>query len=753
MKEYFPATLVNADAKRYELAKIAYGNGSYTNDTDPVTQSHGDFYSAETAWVKKRIMYIMSKYNYGLFSANGTDTIIVRAAGDLIDYDITPAFDMYPAIANGTSIVQGARTKAGAVCRVTIDLGGSADQQNAIQAASWLLGIGDWHRKNVSGTMVVRGKRLTELVLGSKTDTVIISITGLTISNCGSMQKILLSNISTLQGTLDLSACWNMREIYADGTSLTQIKLPEGGGLELIEYPSANKYLTLRNFPVLEAGGVIIDGCKAVITDFFVTDCPKLDPIDLLVQVMNAQLTQPVHELKRVRAVGFNATYSVGGGAILDLLGRLADGTYAGLNSEGLAGEDEYPVLDGTLSINANCYEDTVMALRAVFSKLTLNITGSWYIRFADNAVKNICATNWGDGTGITREQAAAVTTLGDKFRGNSNITSFDEFELFTGVTVIDTNLFYGTANLESIVLPEFAKTINAQAFYLCSSLSTCSGISNIASIGSYAFQKCALDGTLDISNCKMLEAGAFYFCQQLEKVILSDNIVQIKNDTFRDCINLESINIPANTTTIGRFSFSNCRRLETVDLSNVSEIQESAFSGCSSLVSLGEIKNIKTLGNNVFNGCTSIQGMLDFSNCTTMGTYVFERCNRITHLMLSDELGTIPRILIRNCTALESINIPSKVTLIGEQAFSGCTGLNCPIILPNTLVQIDGLAFSNCVSVPYINILAIIPPTLGFAVFSNTNCPIYVPVSSVNAYKSADGWKDYASRIQAIVD
>ena len=63
IKEYFPATLVNSDAKRYELAKIAYNNGSYTNDTDPITQSHGDFYSAETAWVKKRIMYIMSKYN------------------------------------------------------------------------------------------------------------------------------------------------------------------------------------------------------------------------------------------------------------------------------------------------------------------------------------------------------------------------------------------------------------------------------------------------------------------------------------------------------------------------------------------------------------------------------------------------------------------------------------------------------------------------------------------------------------------
>ena len=142
IKNYFPATLVNADAKRYEIAKIAYNSGSYTNDTDPITQSHGDFCSAETAWVKKRIMYIMSKYSYGLFSNSGTDTIIVRAAGDLIDYEITPAFDMYPAIANGTSIVQGARTKAGEVCRMTIDLGGSADQQNAIQAASWLLSIG-----------------------------------------------------------------------------------------------------------------------------------------------------------------------------------------------------------------------------------------------------------------------------------------------------------------------------------------------------------------------------------------------------------------------------------------------------------------------------------------------------------------------------------------------------------------------------------------------------------------------------------
>jgi hypothetical protein len=33
----------------------------------------------------------------------------------------------------------------------------------------------------------------------------------------------------------------------------------------------------------------------------------------------------------------------------------------------------------------------------------------------------------------------------------------------------------------------------------------------------------------------------------------------------------------------------------------------------------------------------------------------------------------------------------------------------------------------------------------------STNNCPIYVPSGSVNTYKAADGWSNYASRIKAI--
>ena len=495
VKEYFPATLVNADAKRYELAKIAYNNGSYTNDTDPITQSHGDFFSAESAWVKKRIMYIMSKYGYGLFSTAGTDTIIVRAAGDLIDYDITPAYDMYPAIANGTSLVQGPRTKAGDTVRMTIDLGGSADQQNAIEAASWLLSIGDWHTKQVSGTMVVRGRRLTELLLGSKTETPTISITGLTIADCGSMQTVELSNISTLQGTVNLSECYSLREAYCKGTALSNIRLPEGCGLEKVEYPSTNKYLVLRKYPLLQNSGLDISACAASITDYLVEQCERMQPMTLLASILDAQSSQGAnHALVHVRVTDFDETYT--SPAILDKLAALADGSYIGLNADGLEIPGSMPTLDGRITLKSNYYQDTVDALRAKYDQLEIVTEGKPAIRFEDEEVLRVLSTQpcYADDNGSSIGALRLIDTDGDGmilqgevdkvrslanrtdrnnsiFQNNTNIVRFNEFALFTSLNKINSGSFSGCTNLTSVTLPTGLTEIGGTAFLNCASL------------------------------------------------------------------------------------------------------------------------------------------------------------------------------------------------------------------------------------------------------------------------------------------
>jgi hypothetical protein len=477
---------------------------------------------------------------------------------------------MYPSISNGTSIVGGARTKAGAQCAIQVTLGGSADQQNAINAASWLLSIGDWHDKNVSGTMVVKGKRLQELVLGSKTETPTISITALTISDCKALTSILLSSISTLQGTLDLSSCENLRKVYADGTAISQIILPNGGGLEYVEYPASNAYLLLSNFPVLNSAGLVIADCAANITDFMVQECPNLNSLDVLYDIMEAQESQTAHTLKRVRAIGFTVAYNgTKGSKMLDYLAKLSDGTFVGLDSGGVAGSEAKPVIDGTLTMGCNVYEDSVSKLKAYFDRLVLNITGEYYIRFADSVIQALCASYYGDGTGCTKENVEAVTSIETgKFNANTTITSFDEFEKFINCTIINDATFKGCTALSSIKFPPNVSKIGAGAFNGCTALSSID-LSQITAV-------CELNGGCFFSSGikELTIPGYFTFnannfggicgnCTALTKIIYGEGLTKYSGSNA--CTALKLIDLPSTMETIGGNLIHHCHNIEKI--------------------------------------------------------------------------------------------------------------------------------------------------------------------------------------------
>lgn len=566
-QEYFSQNLYNADAKwTYEYAKLAYNDGRYTNDTDPMTQALGDHYSAEQRWISKRILYMMSKYSYGVFSANGTDNITVRAAGDTIVYNLTPAMDMYPAIANGTSIVRGTRTKAGETCEMLIELSGSGDQQNTIQGASYLEDIGDWYNKNVTGTMIVQGRMLREIRLGSKTEPIRISITTLTLSNCVSLQNLLLSRISTLTGTLNLTSCTHLKEVYIDGTSITQLRLPDGGGLRLIEYNDLSQYLMLRNFPLLTNAGVIIRECKTTLTDFLVSNCPQMMPMQLLADIMDTQQQQGTeHALRRIRAVGFNETYH--SSEILDKLANLTDGSYEGLSSDGVAGEDPIPVLDGTLNVYANVYEDSIEALREKFKKLVLNVVGEFYVRFKDPVVTSILVSHFSsDGVGLTKEDVENVTDISSYFRDNTEIETFDELEYFTNLNLFHNEAFSGCTNLKSIKLPVGPKlTIIPYDFAVHAGLEGELYIpDNYVTLGGNAFSNTKITSIKGLNHVTKLSAAGFDGCSELETIDgLSDELTAIGGNTFNNCVKLKSvITIPAGVKSLGNKVFDNCKSI-----------------------------------------------------------------------------------------------------------------------------------------------------------------------------------------------
>lgn len=749
-QEYFPDALYNETTRVvYEASKLT---PSYSNDTDPITQALGNYYSGWKRWIKKRIQYMMSKYSFGDYSANGTEFISVRASGAEIKYQITPAIWMYPNIASGTSIIRAGRTKAGDTVEMTIDLGGASDQQNTIMGVNHLQSIGRWYNKRIHGTMTVTGRMLRELILGNEDATAedwAINISSLELKQTPSLQVIDLRNIASLAGTLNLGVvrdaagnvsslgCTHLRYLYAQGTALAAITLPKGGGLRYVGYPSTNQRVELRNFPLLTNENIELGECAPNVSAVFVEECPQVLSVALLAGVIEAQKGQETHTLQNVRLTGFNESYSAeeGGADILTKLSKLTDGTYSGLDQEGIPSDDlPKPILQGKLSIDAYAYEDDVVKLRNYFGQnLDLSVLGA-YLYFADDAVKEVLIANGvsSDGVGITTADVAKVASIGTWFKGNTSIKYFDEFEKFTGLkaninvhgffrdctSLISIKLppcnvfkasntaFYGCTSLESVTIPNEVTEIGSQMFYGCSTLHECVLPQTITSIGEGAFQKCkALSGEVNIPN--LIETGGSYL-----------------RETSVSSVKLNALNV------VREYSFYGCTSLERVELNAATDFRRSCFYNCT---------NLKEMS-------------INWERISKIESEVFKDLKVLpVNLRLPALTGTLGNSAIRK-TNIETVEDLGSITIVDAYAFYSSADLT-KVVLPATLTRINAQAFAYCEALKVVVCKAVTPPTLdsqGF-MLSRAIEKIYVPDASVDAYKAATNWATYANQIKPL--
>ena len=327
---------------------------------------------------------------------------------------------------------------------------------------------------------------------------------------------------------------------------------------------------------------------------------------------------------------------------------------------------------------------------------------------FQDPAVKAICVANWdtnGDGD-LSYTEAAAVTSLGTVFRGNTSITSFLELQYFTSLTSLTCADGYGTFqacyNLDLVNLPDALTTIGKYAFYDCRALRRIDIPSAVTLIDEEAFGQCWSLYVVDYrdgcnySSLNTINDGAFHHCTNLISFSIPYGVTEISANTF-SYSGLRQIEIPPQVASIGDHAFYNCVFLRTLTWYNyVTSVGESAFEGCSTLTSLDIPNSLTSIGVNVFRGCSSLTQLIIPSSVTTIEASAFRNCSGLTSVVIGSSVTSIKEYAFAGCSSLPMVTIPNSVTSIGEYAFSGCSSMSS-VTIPNWVTNLGDYAFENC--------------------------------------------------------
>ena len=333
------------------------------------------------------------------------------------------------------------------------------------------------------------------------------------------------------------------------------------------------------------------------------------------------------------------------------------------------------------------------------------------------------------------------------------------------GATKIGSYAFYGYDLLTSVTIPDSVTSIGSIAFYDCTSLTSVTIPGSVTSIGYSTFSGCTSLTSVTIpDSVTSIDDSAFKNCTSLTSVTIGNGVTSIGYGAFSNCFSLTSVYITDIAAwcniSFGDSSSNPLRYAENLYLNNelvtdliipdgVTSIGDRAFYGCISLTSVTIPDSVTSIGYEAFYECTSLTSVTIPDSVTKIGDYAFYDCTSLTSITIPDSVTSIGNYAFYRCTSLTSVTIGNGVTKIGYDAFSGCNSLTS-VTIPDSVTKISDGAFRYCSSLKEVYCKPTTQPSGGTWMFDD-NAPdrtIYVPRNSVEAYKSAVYWKNYASAI-----
>ena len=376
-----------------------------------------------------------------------------------------------------------------------------------------------------------------------------------------------------------------------------------------------------------------------------------------------------------------------------------------------------YYTLDGSAPTNTN----------GTLYTAPVNINASTTVKAVAYVIENGEMTKCSQTKSITYYYYG--TDVIDTFTVNANgeltaytgdLTDVTIPSVVNGITVVAIGeQAFKDSGVEVIHLPTTVTKIGKQAFWNCANLTTVFA-PEVNTIDMYAFAYCLEFSSLtDFYFPVLTTIGkyAFYDCYSLGSLTLT-NLTSIDDFAFsmENALNLNTanylteINFPS-VIVIGLQAFYNCRNLDTINVPNAYTICSEAFYGCS--VENLTLQNTKFLGNKVFSGNTSLISA-NLPSVIFVGSECFRNCTNLSSLV-APNLLIISKYAFTNCDDLSNVNLPS-LTNLGSYAFYDCDYLNTFSATELRYISLD--AFASCDRLATLDLSGII--NIGENAFNN---------------------------------
>ena len=241
-------------------------------------------------------------------------------------------------------------------------------------------------------------------------------------------------------------------------------------------------------------------------------------------------------------------------------------------------------------------------------------------------------------------------------------------------------------------------------------------------------------------------------------------NVTRIGEFAFNFATKLQRVTMSDNIKVIDRFAIINCSQLTEVQIGEqVDSILLDAFS-YGKLETISIPKNVKYIAPLIVrnNPITSIEVHPENANYTSVDGVLFNKQENLLHsfpaakateYVIPETVDTVGGCAFAN-VAITSVTFPDNLVYIAQDAFFN-TKLS-KLNFPASITAIGMNAFDLCVGITEVTCRATTPPIMSdgqeeyktsvFCRVPLADATLYVPAESVEAYKSANQWKDFGT-------